>query len=210
MNPSGIFISTVLLKNRNGPCDNQLTDRIMDTRTPPLSQPAVYQQYLTQVFTMAFQRLQSKKSPKTGALLTNLVLVFAGKHGPPAVVNTFESIQPGLFANSFLPAVLLPNVHGVALPAERRASAVGLTRLLCEYPPLLQQAQQDPSKQASCIWAQVLKAQVALLSSNVGEKSTLDEEGNLESMEETGYTASFSSLVHSQTQIRDHFKVSSD
>jgi hypothetical protein len=104
--------------------------------------------------------------------------------------------------------VLLSNVNAVALPSERRASAVGLTRLLCEYAPLLQQALQDKSNQCNSLWGQVLKAQVALLSSNVGDKYSLDDEGSLESMEETGYTASFSRLVHSQTQVRDHFKVS--
>ena len=92
---------------------------------------------LKQIFNLLLQRLQSAKAPRYKRLVTGYFAQFIGQYGSQKWFTIMDSFQPGL-GKKVLSQVWMPRLEkDEPVRMEIKIQAVGLTKLVCESPTLL-------------------------------------------------------------------------
>jgi len=155
---------------------------------------------ILKIFEILLVRLTSGKTPRFARLVTTFFALFVGKYGAQTFFDRMNAMQPGLGVN------LLCHVWSVRLKTdppvqklEAKIQVVGATKVLCESPALLADAEGQKA------WTSTLVGVVTLLVSEtfqkVAEATTMDDEPEME----TGYDAQFSKLMYAKKEIEDPF-----
>jgi exportin-2 (importin alpha re-exporter) len=150
------------------------------------------------ILQILMMRLQQGKTPKFVGLVTHFFALFIGKFGPQMYLDQLNQIQPGL-GLMLLMQVWVPRLQA-ASPArlEAKTQIVGLTKLLCDTPALLADANSQQ------IWSQVLACVVKIIISPDSHLNALSVEGNDDDAE-IGYDATFSVLHFAIRPVKDPF-----
>lgn len=150
--------------------------------------PGALAPYLSAVWTVLFQRLQAKRTPKFARCFVASAALMAAKHGGAYVADSMDGVQAGVAA------MMLQSVWAPALaapgPWDERRLGVGTARLLCE-------AAQVQGEGGAEAWAAALDALARRMGGGgAGSKegSAEDEEGGAGEEEFAGYSAAFARL----------------
>ena len=123
--------------------------------------------------------------------------LFLVKHGPAALVDTMNTIQPTIF-RTIVEQFWIPNLKLITGAIEFKLTAVASTRLICESPVLL-----DPS--AVGVWGKMLDSIVTSFSRP--EEDRVEEEPEMPDIaENVGYTATFVNLYNAGKKEEDPLK----
>jgi exportin-2 (importin alpha re-exporter) len=153
--------------------------------------------YLNTIFQILLMRLKHAKTVRYVRLITNFFALLAGKYGAQVFFDSTNQIQPGLALN-LLVQVWVPRLQtDPPLRLDAKTQVVGLTRLLCDTPALLSDAN---GKQ---IWAQALAAVVTMVTSP--SWSVLAGDDDDQEVEEIGYDATYSGLIFARKALDDPF-----
>ncbi|KMT06992.1 hypothetical protein BVRB_6g153240 [Beta vulgaris subsp. vulgaris] len=153
--------------------------------------------YLQQILVSLLTRLQSNQTPKFVRCLLIFISLFIVKHGWNNLVSTMDKIQPGLFL-TILEKFWIPNLKQITGATETKLTAVASTKLICEYPALL-----DPA--ASRVWGKMLDSIITLVTRP--EEERVLEESEVPDFAETGsYSATFIRLYNVNKRDDDPLK----
>jgi exportin-2 (importin alpha re-exporter) len=153
-------------------------------------------QYLKTILQLILTKLQQGKSNKFPVLVTQYFALFVGLYGGQAFFDYLNQVSPGV-ALTLLVQVWIPKAKNATQNSiDAKCQVVGLTRLLCDTPALLQD---DNGKQ---IWAQTLAATVAILTSSTFSTNDADDE---EPEVEVAYDATFTQLSLATKKANDPF-----
>jgi len=150
------------------------------------------------ILQILMMKLQQGKTPKYVNLITHFFALFIGKFGSQAYLDQLNQLQPGL-GLMLIVQVWVPRL--TATPPTRleaKTQMVGLTKLLCETPPLLADANGQQ------IWAQLLPCAVKILCSSESHLNSLAVQDNDDDAE-IGYDATFSVLHFATCPAKDPF-----
>lgn len=154
--------------------------------------PAAMAPYLSGVWTLLFQRLQAKRTPKFVRCLVSSAALMAAKHGGRYVADSMDAVQPGVAA------MIVQSVWAPALAApgawDEKAVGVGTTRMLCEAPQLQGEAE-------AAAFGEALDALLLWLGGGGGKggrEQAEEEDGGGE--EFAGYSAAYARL-HNAAQV---------
>ncbi len=152
---------------------------------------------INQIFNLLLMRLQGGKTPRYVRLLTGYFAQFIGQFGSLQWFSIMDSFQPGL-SNMVLSQVWLPRLSkDEPVGMEIKVQAIGLTKLVCETPSLLN----DPTGQH--ILMQALAALIQILSSKEAFLDTPADE--LDQTADIGYDPTFSKLHFATKAPMDPF-----
>jgi exportin-2 (importin alpha re-exporter) len=151
------------------------------------------------IFQLILTKLMSSKTPKYTRLVTQFFGLFVGKYGAQVFFDKANAMQPGL-AVTLLVQVWNPRIlkDPPVQRMEAKVQVIGLTKLLCETPALLA----DANGQA--IWAQTLAGVVTVLTS-ASFKSTGTDADFDDDVLDTQYDAQFSKLANAGAKVEDLF-----
>jgi exportin-2 (importin alpha re-exporter) len=132
-------------------------------------------------------------------LVTQFFALFVGKYGAKAFVDNINVMQNGLAVN-LLAQVWNPRIlkDPPVQRMEAKVQVIGLTKLLCETPALLADAN------GQGIWAQTLAGLVTVLTS-ASFKATATEVDVDDDVLETQYDAQYSKLANTGAKVEDLF-----
>ena len=116
-------------------------------------------QYLTTLWSLLCQRLQTSATPKYTRYFLIFLALFIDKHGVSTVTTSLDSVQSGLFG-MLLQQVLMPNFASVTGDVEHKLCAVALTKILCDCPAILSDKN---------TWTKLLALLVTYIEGNAGE-----------------------------------------
>lgn len=154
---------------------------------------AVFANYAKPVFMLLFQRLTSSKTTKFVRNFLVFMYLYVVKHDGAALINTVDSIQASMFG-MVCERLVVPETQKVTGNTEKKICAVGLTKLLCETPALL-------DGQYANFWPKILETLVGLFELPSDESTAADE--HFVEIEDTqGYQSAYSVLVFAGK--RDH------
>jgi len=147
-------------------------------------------QYIKQVFIVLFQRLTSSKTTKYVKSLLVFFFVFAIKNGGSSLIKMIDEIQAGMFGMVCDSLIVKDGtVQKISGTTEKKISAVGLIKLLCECPELT-----NPSSPYAGQFLPLLTTLVALF--ELPEDETIPDNEHFIEIEDTpGYQSSYSQLV---------------
>jgi exportin-2 (importin alpha re-exporter) len=164
-------------------------------------QTKLMQPVMPTIFRLILTKLNTTKAPKYPPLVISYFAVFTGLYGGQAFLDCMNQVQHGL-GLSLLVDVWVPKLKLVMQnKVEAKIQVVGLSRLLCDTPALLDD---ENGKQ---IWAQVFKGVVGILTSQ--SFTSRDIEDN-EADEEIGYDATFTKLSLAAKKPDDPFESVAD
>jgi len=151
--------------------------------------------YIPTVFQICFARLTDQKMKTMQFMRYTLwmVCLLVGKAGGSFVVQTVDSIQPGLF--KMLMTRLTSEVDSLPGIVERKIVSIGLTKLLTET--------QEMHSTYVDLWPAVVSCLVKIF--EVRATNEGDEENQLADLESKGYQAAFAKLAYSARQDHDPF-----
>lgn len=158
-------------------------------------EPSSLSVHIKSVFMLLFQRLSSSKTTKFVKGLLVFFCLYSAKNGGTALMQTVDSIQPGLFGN-FVEKILIPDVQKVSGPTERRICAVGMIKLLTDCPEFL--------KTYNNFWVPLLQALIGLF--ELPEDDSIPDDEHFIEIEDTpGYQTAYSQLAFAGKKERDPF-----
>lgn len=96
------------------------------------------QQNMKQIFSLLFQRLSSSKTTKFVKCLIVFFAFYAAKIGPAPLIELIDGIQNQMFG-MVCQRVFATDMNKVTGEVERKIVAVGVAKILCESPLMLQQ-----------------------------------------------------------------------
>ncbi|KAK1581217.1 hypothetical protein Q3G72_004071 [Acer saccharum] len=147
--------------------------------------------------------VSSPRSDELGFYVLNTVIdnleydVIDPYHGPAALVDTMNTIQPTIF-RTIVEQFWIPNLKLITGAIGFKLTAVASTRLICESPVLL-----DPS--AVGVWGKMLDSIVTSFSRP--EEDRVEEEPEMPDIaENVGYTATFVNLYNAGKKEEDPLK----
>jgi exportin-2 (importin alpha re-exporter) len=150
------------------------------------------------ILQILMMKLQQSKTPKYVGYITHLFAIFIGKFGSQAYLDQLNQLQPGL-GLMLLVQVWIPRLHAnTPTRLEAKAQIIGLTKLLCETPALLADANGQQ------IWSQILACAVRIVCSSESHLNSLAVEDNDDDAE-IGYDATFSVLHFAVRPAKDPF-----
>lgn len=153
--------------------------------------------YMQDILVTLFKRLMNNATPKFVRCLIIFMSLFIVKHGWSNLVGTIEKLQPGLFL-TVLEKFWIPNLKQITGATETKLTAVSSTKLLCEYPGLL-----DPV--AAVFWAKMLDSIVTLVTRP--EEDRVEEEPDVPDFAEAGsYSATYVRLYNVNKREEDPLK----
>ncbi|KAJ4953375.1 hypothetical protein NE237_030207 [Protea cynaroides] len=153
--------------------------------------------FVTHIWAALFTRLQSHRTVKFVKSLVIFMSLFLVKHGPVALVDSMNAVQPNIFL-VILDQFWIPHLRLITGTIELKLTSVASTRLLCESPPLL-----DAS--AVILWGRLLDSIITLISRP--EQERVDEEPEIPDIAESvGYTATFVQLYNAGKKEEDPVK----
>ncbi|XP_072017606.1 exportin-2-like [Amphiura filiformis] len=156
---------------------------------------AALQPYMKQVFTLLFQRLMSSKTTKFIKGILVFFCLYAVKHGAPALVKMVDDIQPKMFG-MVLEKLYVPEVQKVSGGMEKKICQVGMTKLLTECPPMLNDYKN--------FWVPLLQALIGLFELPEDD-SVPDDEHFIEIEDTPGYQTAYSQLAFAGKHETDPF-----
>ena len=112
----------------------------------------VMSQYTKSVFQLLFQRLTSSKTTKFVKHFLVFMMLYAVKFSGQALIEVVDSLQANMFG-MVCDRLIVAEVQKVSGATEKKIVAVGMTRLLCETPAMV-------DGQYSQYWTPVLQALV--------------------------------------------------
>lgn len=159
-----------------------------------------FETYLKTIFELVLTRLKNSKTPKKDhRYATDFFALFVGKYGPQVFVSRMDAAAgPGVCANviQHVWAKRLiedpPNQKGDA-----KLHAIGVAKLLCEYPTLF-----DNDK---AVWGKLLVGIGGLLTSSTFTSTALDENDTVDRMAAAEYDSHFSKLNYATKNVTDPF-----
>ncbi|OIW16765.1 hypothetical protein TanjilG_05499 [Lupinus angustifolius] len=153
--------------------------------------------YISHIWAALFSVLQQNRTVKLIKSLLIFMSLFLIKHGSSNVVNSMNSVQPGIFIvimNQFW----IPNLKLITGSIELKLTAVASTKFICESPVLL-----DPA--ASESWGKMVDSIITLLSRP--EQDRVEEDPDMPDItENVGYTATFVRLHNAGKKEEDPLK----
>lgn len=150
-----------------------------------------------QIFLLLFKRLQGGKTIRYVRLLTGYFAQFIGQFGSQKWFSLLDTIQPGL-GNMIISQVWLPRLaQDEPVRIEVKTQVVGLTKIVCETPSLLN----DTAGQQ--ILMATLVALVQILSTKEAFFGTPTED--FDQTAEIGYDPTFSKLHFASRTVTDPF-----
>ncbi|XP_061348064.1 exportin-2-like [Gastrolobium bilobum] len=153
--------------------------------------------YISHIWAAIFRELQRRRTVKLIKSLLIFMSLFLIKHGSSNVVDTMNSVQPGIFV-LILNQFWIPNLKLITGAIELKLTAVASTRLIGESPVLL-----DPA--ASVSWGKMVDSIVTLVSRP--EEDRAEEEPDMPDItENVGYTATFVRLYNAGKKEEDPLK----
>jgi exportin-2 (importin alpha re-exporter) len=189
----GVFQKLLSLKATEGSAFDLLSSAIVH-----FPQEAM-QPRLGTIFQLILTKLMSSKTPKYTRLVTQFFALFVGKFGGQAFVDSINVMQNGLAIN-LLAQVWNPRIlkDPPVQRMEAKVQVIGITKLLCETPALLADAN------GQGIWAQTLAGLVTVLTS-ASFKATATEVDVDDDVLETQYDAQYSKLANAGAKVEDLF-----
>lgn len=149
-----------------------------------------------QVFLLLFQRLQSSKTTKFIKCLLVFFSLYAGKNGGNALAEVIDGIQSKMFG-MVIEKLYIPEVQKVSGTVERKICGVGMIKILCEVPVML-------DGDYSHLWAPLLQALVDLF--ELPEDDTIPDDEHFVEVEDTpGYQTAYSQLAFAGKKETDPF-----
>ena len=123
--------------------------------------------------------------------------LYSYKFGPVGLFQLIDGLQAGM-SNMVLEKLFIADLQKVSGNLERKICAVGVVKILAEYPPLM-------SSEASLkIWAGLLESLVCLF--ELPEDSTTgDDEHFIDGEETPGYQSTFNQLFSASRKEPDPF-----
>lgn len=150
------------------------------------------------ILQIIMMKMQQSKTPKYVGHVTHFFALFVGKYGSQAYLDQLNQLQPGLGLMLLL-QVWVPRLQSVSpMRLEAKTQLVGLTKLLCDTPPLLADANGQQ------IWTQLLSCAVKIVCSSDSHLNSLSVQENDDDAE-IGYDATFSVLHFATRPARDPF-----
>mmetsp|Transcript_22644 Transcript_22644/g.47061 ORF Transcript_22644/g.47061 Transcript_22644/m.47061 type:complete len:1004 (+) Transcript_22644:128-3139(+) len=150
------------------------------------------------VLQIILTKMQKKKTEKLVGLISHFFALFVGKFGPQAYFEQLNLLQNGLGLN-ILAHVWIPRLlFAPPTRLEAKTQIVGLTKLLCETPVLLADAN------AENIWSQIVCCAVKIVASPDSHLDSLSADGDDDDVE-IGYDATYSVLHFAARPARDPF-----
>jgi exportin-2 (importin alpha re-exporter) len=148
------------------------------------------------IFQIILTKLSTTKTQKYPPLVVSYLALFAGLFGGKAFLDITNRIQPGV-GLTLLSQVWVPKLKAVMQnQIECKIQVVGLSRLLCDTPALLE----DSNGQQ--IWAQTFKGVVGILTSQSFTARDIEDD---EADADIGYDATFSRLSLAAKKPDDPF-----
>lgn len=157
-----------------------------------------FQGFLKTLFQIMLTRLQQGKTARYVRLVTQYFALFIGKYSAQMFLDLLNEVQPGL-ALMLTVQVWIPRIQS-DLPQrlEAKTHVVGLTKLLCETPALLEDANGQQ------IWCQALAGVMKIMSSP--ECNFSSNRGDDDDFEvQIGYDAAYSRLHFASRPATDPF-----
>ncbi|GMH45111.1 hypothetical protein BSKO_13068 [Bryopsis sp. KO-2023] len=146
------------------------------------------ERYEKDIWTLLCQRMQTSSTSK----YIRGMLAFMGgcicQRGPTYIAEVLDRIQPDVFM-MLLDKIWLPHLSWVEEKNKQKLCAVGLTKVLCEYPPMIAEGRE-------ALWTKLMDALVRVLEGNAEIEAPSDLMNDDGIIETTGYTAAFSRLVN--------------
>ncbi|KAF8393914.1 hypothetical protein HHK36_020115 [Tetracentron sinense] len=153
--------------------------------------------FMGHIWAALFTRLQNSRTVKFLKSLLIYMSLFLVKHGSTTLVDSMNAVQPNIFI-VILEQFWIPNLKLITGATELKLTSVASTRLLCEYPALLDAA-------AASLWGKMLDSIVTLLSRP--ETDRVEEEPEVPDIgEAVGYTATFVQLHNAGKKEEDPLK----
>jgi len=150
------------------------------------------------ILQILMMKLQQSKTPKFVGLLTHFFALLIGKFGSQAYLDQLNQLQPGM-GLMILVQVWIPRLQAASpTRLEAKTQVIGLTKLLCETPALLADANGQQ------IWSQILACAVKIACSPESHLNSLSVQDNDDDAE-IGYDATFSVLHFATRPARDPF-----
>ncbi|KAF1863775.1 hypothetical protein Lal_00030879 [Lupinus albus] len=157
----------------------------------------VIKPYISHIWAALFSVLQQSRTVKLIKSLLIFMSLFLIKHGASNVVDSMNSVQPGIFI-AIMNQFWIPNLKLITGVIELKLTAIASTRLICESPALL-----DPA--ASESWGKMVDSIITLLSRP--EQDRVEEDPDMPDItENVGYTATFVRLHNAGKKEEDPLK----
>lgn len=157
------------------------------------------------LFQVMLQRQQYGKTPRFTRLATNFFAVFVGKFGSQLFFDELDSIQQGL-GSMLITQIWVPRLQSdMPVRMEAKTQIVGLTRLLCDTPALLMDAN------GRQVWSHMVAMVVSMLASagtSFIDASATADDAPVEV--EISYDSAYSNLHFAKKPIDDPFLEISD
>ncbi|WCJ36132.1 Exportin-2 [Euphorbia peplus] len=157
----------------------------------------ILEPYIASIWIVLFRRLENNLTTKFVKSMLISMSLFLVKHGPGNLVDTMNTVQPGMFL-MILEQFWIPNLKLIAGRIEGKLAAVASTKLICESPSLL-------DTRAAKDWGKTLDSIVTLLCRP--EDDRVEEEQEMPDItENVGYTATFVNLYNAGKKEVDPLK----
>lgn len=154
--------------------------------------------YICHIWAALFTELQLRGTVKFVKSLLICMSLFIVKHGSTNLVDTVNAVQPDVFLK-ILEQVWMPNLKLTTGAIETKLTSVASSRLICEYPSLLNAAD------GGQLWGKMLDSIVTLLSQS--EQDRIEEEPEMPDIaENVGYTTTFVRLYNAGKKEEDPLK----
>lgn len=150
--------------------------------------------YMKQVFVLLFQRLSSSKTTKFIKGLLVFFCLYCLQYGPANLIGMIDGIQQQMFG-MVIERLFIPDLQKISGNVERKIAAVGVTKLLCETPELVD----GPYSQ---FWVPLLQALIGLFELPE-DQSLLPDDHFIEVDDTPGYQPVFSQLLFANKRDRD-------
>lgn len=156
------------------------------------------QPMMKQIMQILMMRMQNMKTPRFQRLFSEYFAQLLGQYGSEYLIGLMNEIQPGMFV-MILQHIWVPLVSGdfIPTPVEAKIQVVGLTKVICETPLLLQDANGQQ------LWIRSLTSVAKILTSQQ-TSSSVDTEDVVDS--DIGYDPTFSRLHFASRPQLDPFK----
>jgi len=152
------------------------------------------QQSMAQIFSLLFQRLTSSKTTKFVKCLIVFFNFYAAKVGAPELIQLIDGIQNQMFG-MVCQRIFVTDLNKVSGDIDRKIVAVGMAKILCEAPGMLQPPYAE-------YWQKLLQVLIELFELPPDE-SNIDGDNFIEVEDTTGYQPVYSQLNYAVTKKED-------
>lgn len=150
--------------------------------------------YMKRIFVLLFQRLSSSKTTKYIKGILVFFCFYAINNGASNLINMIDSIQPQMFG-MVIERLFIPDTQKISGNVEKKITAIGITRLLCEAKELI-------DGPYSNYWSTMLRVLIGLF--ELPEDETVHPDDHYVDVEDTpGYEVAYSQLAYASKAVYD-------